>query len=399
MTNPTVVTKRSRRLAPLDGLRLVAALTVVFYHYIGQGTRAWGGHTSYLFPNAHPIVSYGWTGVQLFFIISGFVICMSGWGRSLGDFVVSRVVRLYPAYIAGVLITAAVITALPLVTEVPKPGRILVNLTMLQEPLGVRHIDSVYWTLWAEIRFYLLFSLVVWRGLTYRRTVLFCVLGTVAAAVARGTDNPVVRMMVQPENLSFFIGGVTIYLMYRFRPTALLWAVLAGCYLLGHLRLSNKLADMTEATGAHGSPWVVGGLLLTFYLLILGVAFGGFAWANWGWLTTAGALTYPLYLLHEYIGWTLIKRFQQALPHEVLLLAVVTGMLVLSWLVHRFVERPLAPRLKRWLTVVLASLRREPGQAPALVPQAEPAPAPRIVRQRAPVERPTDPAPAERSST
>ncbi|NJC68281.1 acyltransferase family protein [Planosporangium thailandense] len=429
MADPTGVVKRPRRLAPLDGLRLVAALTVVFYHYIGQGTRAWGADTSHLFPRAHPIVSYGWTGVQLFFLISGFVICMSGWGRTVGDFAVSRVVRLYPAYIAGVLLTSAVITALPLVTERPTPGRVLVNLTMLQEAFGVQHIDSVYWTLWAELRFYLVFSLLVWCGLTYRRAVLFCVLGVAATILADHSDNRWVLMVVQPENLPFFIGGIAIYLMYRFGANALLWAIVAACYVLGQRQMIDRLDVMADATGAHGSAWVAGGLLLAFYLLIIAVAFGAFSWANWGWLTAAGGLTYPLYLLHEYIGWTLIKRFQQALPRQVLLLAVVTGMLALSWLVHRMIERPLAPRLKRWLKGVLHAFRRDhaertalpgqpaapgqatapgqptaPGQAP--LPQRQPA-APRIARQRSPIAARTGapgvgcltaPAPAEHSA-
>jgi peptidoglycan/LPS O-acetylase OafA/YrhL len=399
VTKSTSVTKR--RLAPLDGLRLVAALTVVFYHYIGQGARAWEQNTSHLFPTAHPIVSYGWTGVQLFFIISGFVICMSGWGRSLGDFFVSRVVRLYPGYVSCILITTAVVTALPLVTSPPTGAQFLVNLTMLQEPIGVGHIDAVYWTLWAELRFYLLFSLVIWRGLTYRRAVTFCVLGTIATIFARHSDNVVVRMVIQPENLSFFVGGVAVYLMYRFGPNILLWSIIAACYVLGQLRLGEKLDGMAELTGADGSPWVLGGLLLVFYLLVIAVALGLFSWANWGWLTTAGALTYPLYLLHEVIGWTLIKRFHEVLPHKVLLLTVVGAMLALSWLVHRLIERPLAPRLKRWLKRALTASRRDqagrpgsPGQPPT--PEAQPTPGRRIIRQRSAIEDQSSPANAGR---
>jgi peptidoglycan/LPS O-acetylase OafA/YrhL len=230
-------------------------------------------------------------------------------------------------------------------------------------------------------------------------------------------------MVVQPENLSFFIGGVTIYLMYRFGPDLLLWSILAASYVLGQLRLSSKLADMTAATGAHGSPWVVGGLLLVFYLLVIAVAFGRLSWATWGWLTTAGALTYPLYLLHEHIGWTLIKYLHRALPHQLLLLAVVAGMLALSWLVHRLVERPLAPRLKRWLKQPLVACRRDrvertglPGQPPTpdahLTSDARPTLDRRIIRQGSAVEEQTvqagagpsggnltDPTPDARSST
>ncbi|KEF12454.1 hypothetical protein DF18_35705, partial [Streptomyces rimosus] len=64
----------------------------------------------------------------------------------------------------------------------------------------------------------------------------------------------------------------------------------------------------------------------------------------------AGALTYPLYLLHEYIGWEIIRHFSTRLPHHTLLIATVTAMLLAAHLIHRCVERPvsrwLKPRLK-----------------------------------------------------
>jgi peptidoglycan/LPS O-acetylase OafA/YrhL len=43
------------------------------------------------------VAHQGWTGVYLFFLISGFVICMSAWGRSVGQFAASRITRLFPA--------------------------------------------------------------------------------------------------------------------------------------------------------------------------------------------------------------------------------------------------------------------------------------------------------------
>jgi peptidoglycan/LPS O-acetylase OafA/YrhL len=69
---------------------------------------------------------------------------------------------------------------------------------------------------------------------------------------------------------------------------------------------------------------------------------------NWRWLTTAGALTYPFYLVHEHLGWPLVQALHQGLglPSSLTLTLTVALMLLLAWLLHHGVERPLQPRLR-----------------------------------------------------
>ncbi|GAA5003707.1 hypothetical protein GCM10025734_41260 [Kitasatospora paranensis] len=171
------------RLQVLDGLRFVAVLMVVLYHYVAYGSD-WGRSRAELFPVLYRPAAYGWLGVQLFFLISGFVICLSCWGRSLSDFLTSRVVRLFPAYWFAVLLTTTVVALIPGGTR-PRPGRdILTNLTMMEYPFGAPYVDGVYWSLWVEGRFYLIFAVVVAFGLTYRRVLAFCLLWAAAGVLA-----------------------------------------------------------------------------------------------------------------------------------------------------------------------------------------------------------------------
>ncbi|MFD4245221.1 acyltransferase family protein [Streptomyces sp. NPDC058525] len=368
---PAPAAGKRPRLAALDGLRLIAALMVVFHHYVGFGgnadpsKNAWTKPVDVVFPTASWLASYTWTGVEFFFIISGFVICMSSWGRSLGDFFTSRVVRLYPAYWFAVLATTAVVTLWPLVVQPLGAKDVLLNLTMLQEPFKVGSVDAVYWTLWVELRFYLLFALVVWKGVTYRRVVLFCVLWTVASVLVTAGRAPFADYILMPEYSPYFVAGVAMYLMHRFRPTLLLWGIVLVSWLFSvrQVTLYNDALAGSLGRTMDSKPAIV--LMTLGYLVMIVLALGGLSWVRGKWLTVAGATTYPLYLLHEHIGWTGIRLLRNDLSPWTLVAVMTLGMLAAAWLVHRFVERPLSALLKRGLTRSFESLRRQPGTGEA----------------------------------
>ncbi|MFF2578552.1 acyltransferase family protein [Streptomyces goshikiensis] len=345
---------RRGRLYTLDGLRLVAALIVVAFHFVAfdnWSTPAWGKSTSVIFPTAHPIASYGWLGVQLFFLISGFVICMSCWGRSVKDFAISRVIRLYPAYWFAVLLTAGVMLwAHGMAQTGYTPSKILANLTMLQEPMGAGDIDPVYWTLWTELRFYLLFGIVAALGVTYRRVVVFCAVWLLMSVLAPHSGIDLIQLMAMPDAAPFFVAGVVMFLMHRFGTKPELWLLLGLSWLLAQNQLPN-LMKTAEGSVKHQLSWGICLAVITvFYLLVLGVALGRLRFFNRKWLTTAGALTFPLYLLHEELGWEIIRRLHTDVAAWPLLGGILAVMLIASWLVHRFIERPSAKAMKKWLT-------------------------------------------------
>jgi peptidoglycan/LPS O-acetylase OafA/YrhL len=359
------------RLYVLDGLRLIAALGVVFWHWLGveRFPAVWHGSPRHLMTVGHWIGSYSWTGVELFFIISGFVICMSCWGRSLGDFATSRIVRLFPAYWVCVLATTAVLLVVPVRwgddVSMPTISRILSNLSMANVPLGVSDIDPVYWSLWAEMRFYILFSVVLIFGLTYRRVVAFCGIWAFLSLIAMGSNFPLLSNIVQPQFCWYFIGGITIYLMYRFGQNALLWAMLVFSWLIAQDQIRGVIGGYAWGTGHRLSWWVVVTLTTLAFAVVTAAALGAFNWMQWKWLTVAGALTYPLYLLHQQIGWELITRVRRHLAPYPTLAVVLAVMLLAAWLVHRFVERPLAPLMKRKLDAAFEQVRRNGLKPPA----------------------------------
>ncbi|MFD4524765.1 acyltransferase family protein [Streptomyces sp. NPDC058470] len=362
---PARAQRARSRLYALDGIRIAAALMVAVHHFAGTkrmnqpGNAVWGRPVSDIMPNVFRFATYGWIGVEIFFVISGFVICMSCWGRSPRQFFVSRVIRLYPAYWFAVLFTTGVLMALPGVWERLKPREILFNLTMLQSGSGVQDVDGVYWTLWSEVRFYLLFMLVVATGLTYRKVVVFCCVWGAAAMIAPESDFRLLVVVANPDGAWYFIAGLVLYLMHRFGQDLLLWGILAMCWLMAQMELGHRI-DAVE----HVSSWRGSVLIFTVFLLFMvGVALGMTDRMQWKWLVTAGTMTYPLYLMHYAAGTTVINRLRDTMDARLLVAAVIAGFLLLSYLVHRFVERPVARLVKKGLDRSFARLREARSMA------------------------------------
>ncbi|NLU66784.1 acyltransferase [Streptomyces sp. HNM0574] len=353
------------RLRALDGLRLLAALMVAAYHFGGRDGEvgeAWGTSPAEQFPTLSPLFAYGCLGVQVFFVISGFVICMTGWrAAGTGDgvsrlrrFAVSRVTRLMPAYWAAIGLVTLVFALPPVVYEAVSPSDVLVNLTMLQQPLGVDRVLGVCWTLWAEVRFYALFALcVVLPGPSRRRVVLFCAAWLLGTALAEASGSALLDLVLMPEYAPFFTGGVGLYLVHRYGHDATAWAIVGVSWLLGQHYAVRELwhPPDPEFFSYRPSLGIIAVVTLGF-AAVAAVALGALNWADWRWLTTAGALTYPFYLVHEHLGWVAIHLLHRglALPSWLVLLLTTAAMLLLAWLLHRGVERTLGPRLKRALT-------------------------------------------------
>lgn len=334
------------RLRILDGLRILAAVLVLMHHYTRQ--EVWGRDS---FGWLTVVGRYSWMGVELFFMISGFVICMSAWGRPLGSYLRSRVIRLGPAYWFCVLATMAVLLAVgkPFGGTGPGLSQILTNLTMFQTPLGSAELDRSYWTLWSEVRFYLIFAVVAWTGLTYRKVLNFCWIWTVASLLAPSSGLPLLNVLANPNYSPLFISGICFYLIRRVGPRAgEPWLLLGLSWLLMQ-RWLNDIVQWNTVKGDRLS-WEMCLLVVTLcYAVMAAVALGWLDRIDWRWLSVAGAMSYPLYLLHQQVGLTLLDRWRHDVGPWTLLLSATAAMLLASWLIQRFVERPVAGRLKRFL--------------------------------------------------
>lgn len=141
MSNPL------KRYQELDSMRGIAALMVVFFHFTMHREEAKYGFEA------------GRTGVDLFFIISGFVIFMSLEKTIKSrDFIINRVIRLYPTYWASVTFTFLLLTLYSVLNHqkisFDNIKQYVGNLTMFQYYLKIKNLDGPYWTMIIEMIFY-----------------------------------------------------------------------------------------------------------------------------------------------------------------------------------------------------------------------------------------------------
>ena len=132
------------RLLALDSLRAIAALAVLFYHYTSGYEHVVGPHIQPV-----PSVEFGYLGVDLFFVISGFVIAWTlQRSSSLADFAFGRVARLYPAYLAGAAITGIVIFGFGFNPTHIQTSDVAWNTVIgLPQLVNAQNLDASYWTL------------------------------------------------------------------------------------------------------------------------------------------------------------------------------------------------------------------------------------------------------------
>lgn len=327
------------RLDGLDALRGIAAMTVVLFHFTTQFDKLFGHESP-------PVLSFplGHYGVNLFFIISGFVIFMTiERSKAPMDFVVSRFSRLYPAYWVAIALTYSITHLLGLPEHLADIKTALFNGLMFHKmAFGVPHVDGVYWTLEVELLFYLgMFILMTTSRLNHVHGILLALLAVrliyFVAQQFFGIALPwvIYRYLIVGQIAWFAIGMV----MYR---------------LIFHAGEKNSWLDWSVAFAAVtvlavAESLAIAGLAVFFGGLVLAAAMGKLKMLANPVVVWLGSISYTLYLLHENIGWSIMLSLREAgIGANISILLAIAASLMLASLVTHWVEKPAMSKIRNW---------------------------------------------------
>jgi peptidoglycan/LPS O-acetylase OafA/YrhL len=371
MTNPPLTTPT--RLRGIDALRGIAALGVVFYHAVEKGERVLPNNfLQYPIRAVQSASSFGYIGVFLFFVISGFCIHLQ-WARAkaagtepeirFGAFWKRRLRRLYPPYIIALLLflvltatTAGISLSHFFFYDIGMHLLMLHNL----DPKTCYTINGVFWTLAIEEQLYLAYFLLLFIRVRWGWgvTLAVCLIARVGwmglshvVWLKTGFGVPV------PESaavhwFTWALGaiGVEAFLgLIKLRG----WSRdlrLATVLIVTASVISNYLPLINKDTFLHNAAWF---LIHPFWGLGFFIVVNRMVLSEQSWLRTAklpslvslfstlGIFSYSLYLTHELV---IMQSWQWTNPNWLQLVnvfvVVIPATIVFAWAFFWFCEKP-----------------------------------------------------------
>jgi peptidoglycan/LPS O-acetylase OafA/YrhL len=256
----------------------------------------------------------------------------------------ARIARLYPGFLICMTLTFAVTVLFGMPRFSASMTQWLANLAIVSPALGQPYMDGAYWSIVCEVTFYAWMALLIATGLFPRflREIVVVWLTLSLTNMLFVHFAPADRVLLT-DSSGFFAAGLMLYEVYFRRSDWVSWMLLLAATLIaaeqaveaavwtrGHFGV--ELSDSVLAAIAIGSVALVGlGALPKRPSLVFAL----------------GGLTYPLYLLHQHIGYIILNRLDGLVAPGTLVAGMIVTMLVISWAVWRFAELPAQRFTKR----------------------------------------------------
>jgi peptidoglycan/LPS O-acetylase OafA/YrhL len=350
----------------LDLLRLVAVLGVMAFHYGYRGPTT-QDVTYAALPELAPIGHYGFLGVSVFFVISGFVIAYSAEGRSSAGFAIARFARIYPTYVLCMTLTFLGV----LLFGAPLFGTTFTQwaANFLMPVVPRTYMDSAYWSLAVEIIFYAWVTVFIRLGLFPKRTDFIVAIWLAVSLLNELTvDIKLIGKLLLADYSGFFATGIMIYQFHRGRRDALLQCLMAASVATAIFHAIHNLQWLRQHSGDPFDNWIVAAIcLISIAVILLATRIRSLPLPS-ALVLAIGGITYPLYLLHQQLGYALFERIGPVAHPVILVAAIQLSIAALCWVIWRFAEPP----MQRWTRMALSRLAGRIGFSAAQPSAAAP---------------------------
>lgn len=327
------------RIKELDAFRGLAALSVVLYHYTSIYAKEFEAEAPFYY-------SYGWLGVPFFFILSGFVITLTiERSSSALQFLKKRFLRLYPTFWICILFTLSVIwitKSQPIHPMFDRPViDVLFNFTMFHELLKFHHVDGAYWSLLPELLFYLLMALLVILGII-KKVLWYNGALLLICSVHYFFPIPILSRLLDLNYILIFMIGICFYKIYTAtqKPPVYLH-ILIVLNLIVAIALYKVVRPHLDLTVLLVSfP-----LIVTFFYIFMYTKFNLLGRSKF--LLFLGFISYPLYLVHQLIGYIVMMFLDQYVSRSLSIIITTSIAILIATSITYYLEPPFKGLLKR----------------------------------------------------
>jgi peptidoglycan/LPS O-acetylase OafA/YrhL len=342
------------RMHGLDLLRVIFALLIVFGHYRVSATE-YGVYEGDQGPRVYQFIRYA---VEMFFVLSGLLIAKSLSGRSFVNYMIARLARIMPALVFCATITYMVALMFPHNEwYTPNWKNWLASVTtlplLLNDDWGV---DWAYWSLTYEFRFYFLAGLFLIFFRTERSLLIGTGVWVVLSLAALLSNNIPFEVATISRASGCFAMGIMLHFITT-RPKYMVPALA----IMALAMVATPISIVHEAILRDNGfvPTWPEAIATTFFMAS---CVGAFVYvrvpkSTEGIWQLGGMMTYPLYLLHQFVGWVIISKCADAgLPIDIAILIAFAVILPLAISISKWGEPMLSKIIKNTLKTSTAAI-------------------------------------------
>lgn len=338
----------------LDILRIIGAVNIVLFHYTFRGYAA-DDMSKLYFPVLGKIFQYGYLGIYLFFILSGYTIILSAYNKKFTNFVLARIFRLYPSFWVAVCVTTLATLFFSSERYHIAPTQFLINLTMLSGYVSVKAVDGAYWFMFAILKFYFLVSMLILFNLVKIQK-YFAGIWLFASLILTFFHIPKLGFFLIPNYAPFLISGMIFYSAKKDGWDSYKYFIIITSFLFSLYIIYIKILGFNSHYSTELSLSVVFVIISFIYLFMFLTSINNKTIKLPKYFTTLGACTYPLYLIHQNFGFMLFNNYGHLANKYVVLMLTFLFMLSLAIVIVKYID----PCIYRVMNKIIPSQNAQP---------------------------------------